>query len=595
MNKLQLYITRSGANLKSVFNLNPSEDVRRHVTDLKDVLGLIDYNAAEKNIFYFIKSTNEGIFFVILRTIPPHAGQHLATWIYIPGDTVISGAELNEVVRLTTRKISNTEVSNDDVAELRDAFNVEYPTAKGAPALTAFSGSEYGWRCYGGDTGLTVADYCGNGLYQQFYIPYKGIIVTDVELPYTVKAVDLNGLPIGDEAVILPPEKSDEGFTAHVFGRLLDKPLRGTLNAPLTVVWRRPGFEDVIDEETVDSKEFTPQPVVTTDSHKHITAASFYITSQTTRDQLTDCDIRVNGVEIGRDGVSFTHDQLRHATVQIACDGFFTFNGNMDLASSTRALVQMQERRKVYRFEVPVISSDLGAPIKFEIHSKKSLNESPLEGYSLCDDIQEGSTRTNHLQFDGKSSPLMTKLLYAGIGLLAGIVLMWLCGTCSRPASSSLAPAGQPTDSVDSIANKDAEPQEIVASKPSFMEKAISDNKAAQEQAKKQQQEQKEAANLNNNNDEAIKYLDENRTWNRDKMEQFALLKGLYDDLNTYKIDNLKGTWRTKLASSKNFTEMIDHLEKGAHKEKAAKNIAAGEYSGDGKISVYGWECKVDP
>lgn len=593
MNKLQLYITRSGANLKSIFNLNPSEDVRRLITDLKEAVNLVDYNPAEKNIFYLIKSTDEGIFFIILRTIPPIAGHHLATWIYIPGDTVISGRELTDIVRLTTRKISNTEVSNEDVAELRNAFSTEYPAAPNAPAMTAFRGSEYAWRQYGGETGLTLSDYCGDGLFQQFYLPYKGIILTDADLPYTVNAVDLGDLPIGKEAIILPPEKSEEGFTAHIFGRLLDKPIRGTLNAPLTVVWRRPGFEDVVNEEIVETPEFTPQPVITTDSHKTITPASFYITSQTTRDQLTDCEIRVNGVIITAGGHLFTPDQLRHAMVQISCDGYFTYTGNMDLASSTRALVQMQEKRKVYRFEVPVISSELGAPIKFEIHSKKALAESPLEGYVLTDEIQEGPTRTNHLNFEGKSSPLMTKLLYSGIGLFVGIILMWLCGTCSQPSESKLAPAGQP---VETAQTADSTGQEISATKSSFAAKPAQETK--QEPVAEPAQQAKPAesnANLNTNDAEAIKYLEDNKVWSRDKMEQYALLAGLYDDLNNYKVDNLKGTWKTKLAKSAKFATMIGHLEQGAHKDQAKKNIAAGPYSTDGKITVYGWECRVDP
>lgn len=591
MNKLQLYITRSGANLKSIFNLNPNEDVRRHVTDLKDAVSLVDYNPEEKNIFYMLKSTDDGIFFIILRTIPPFTGHHLATWIYVPGDTVITGREMEEIVRLTTRKISNTEVSNDDVAELREAFNIEYPNAKGAPALTASRGTGYAWRQYGGDTGLSIADYCGRGIFQQAYLPYKGVIITDADLPYTVNAANLGELPLGDEAVILPPEKSDDGFTAHVFGRLLDKPIRGTLDAPLTVVWRRPGFEDVIDEEIVASKEFMPQPVATTDSHKLITPSSFYITSQTTRDQLTDCDIRVNGTEITRDGKSFTPDQLRHASVQISCDGYFTYSGNMDLASSTRALVQMQEKRKVYRFEVPVISSDLGAPIKFEIYSKKALTESPLEGYALLDDIQEGPTRTNHLGFVGKGSPLMSKLIYAGAGLLLGIIFMWLCGTCSRSSESHLAPAAQAADSAQVVADS-AAGQEVKAPKTSIFAKPAEDVQAKPQQPEKPAAQ---AANLNTDDAAAIKYLDENKTWSRESMEKFALLQGLFDDLNNYKADNLKGTWKTKLAKSKTFNQMIEHLNLGARKEKAKKNIAAGPYTADGKIVVYGWECKVDP
>jgi hypothetical protein len=55
----------------------------------------------------------------------------------------------------------------------------------------------------------------------------------------------------------------------------------------------------------------------------------------------------------------------------------------MDLASTTQALIQMQERRKVYQFEMPLKSSEYGAPIKFEIRSKRELAGSPIDGYEI--------------------------------------------------------------------------------------------------------------------------------------------------------------------------------------------------------------------
>lgn len=586
MNKLQLYITRSGATLKPLFNLNPNEDVRRNVTDVKDAVSLVKYNPEEKNIFYMLKSTDEGIFFIILRTIPPFAGHHLATWIYIPGDTVITAAELDEVVRFTTRKISNTEVTNDDVAELRELYNREYASAPGAPAITAGSGTTYAWRQYGGTTGLSLEDYCGRGIFQQSYLEFKGVILTDAELPYTVDAVNLGDRTLGDEAVILPPEKSEEGFTAHIFGRLLDKPILGTLGDELTVTWSRPGFEDVVETEKITAQEFTPSPVATTDSHKVITPKSFHITSQTTRDALTSCDIKVNGVDITAQGHSFTSEQLRHAIVTISCEGYLTYNSTMDLAASTRALVQMQERRKIYRFEVPVISSDLGAPIKFEIAAKKPITGSPLEGYALLDNIQEGPTRMNHLGYIGKSSSMMIKLLYTGIGLFCGIVLMWIFSTCGRSKAPDDAADVQTADSTEQFTDEVGTGDVIAAPGAPVAPTDGADSKPATAQA---------PAALNTNDAEAIRYLENNKTWKREDMEKYALLRGLYDDLNNYRISNLKGTWKTKLEKSSQFQKLTNFIENGANKEKAKKNIASGPFSNDGSISVYRWECMVDP
>lgn len=586
MNKLQLYITKSGGGgMKNLFNLNPNEDVRRLVRDLTDAVQSIDYDTDEKNIFYMLSSTDDGIFFTILRTIPPMRGNHLATWIYIPAGTDISADQLENIVRLTTRKISNTEVSNEDVAALREAFNAEYATVKDAPLPTAGAPRGFAWRNYGGDTGLTLTDFCGRGLFQQSYLRYAGVLLIDADMGYTVAGDCLNDVELGEPATILPPEKNDEGFVANVFGRVLDRPLMGTLGAPLKVVWKRPGFEDIVAEETVSSREFTPPEVSTDGSHKRITPNSFYITSQVTRDQLTNCSIRVNGHDIDAEGRSFTGDELRRAQVVINCEGHFPFTGTLDLAATTRALVQMQEKRKIYRFEVPVISSDLGAPIKFEIQTKKALTESPLEGYALLDDIQEGPTRTNHLGFVGKSSTLKDKIIYGAAGLAVGILLMWLCGTCSgSEQESTLAPAATPTaELADST---------IVPEKSSMAAKPA--EKSAEKPAA-EAQTAPAAADQNANLADAVKYLDDHDVWNRAEMDKFTALQGLYDDLNSYNIDKVINTWGPKLKDSKRFGEVVTNASQGRNKEKAKKNIAAGKFTDKDAINVYSWRCKVDP
>ncbi len=71
MNKIQLYITKSTRTFKSMVNINPEEDVRAAVTDVRTYLEKVDYDAAEKNIFYLLKSTASGTFVTVLRTPYP--------------------------------------------------------------------------------------------------------------------------------------------------------------------------------------------------------------------------------------------------------------------------------------------------------------------------------------------------------------------------------------------------------------------------------------------------------------------------------------------------------------------------------------------
>ena len=96
MNKIQLYITKSTRTFKSMVNINPEEDVRAAVTDVRTYLEKVDYDAAEKNIFYLLKSTASGTFVTVLRTIPTDLGDHLAAWIFFPSTLDISAEDAVE-------------------------------------------------------------------------------------------------------------------------------------------------------------------------------------------------------------------------------------------------------------------------------------------------------------------------------------------------------------------------------------------------------------------------------------------------------------------------------------------------------------------
>jgi hypothetical protein len=570
MSKLQLYITKTFRGTESLLNLNPSADVRQYVADLSSLMEKVSYDATEKNIFYLLSSTDDGVFVTVIRTIPSEPVNHLAAWVYVPGDMVIGGGELERVVKIVTRIVSGHGVNAEGLAELRELFAGEYPVDADRAAYTAGQASGgWAWRVYGGDYAPKLSEFFGDGRFQQCYLPYRGVLLVDADLDYNVALPDLSDIAIGKEAVILPPKPTPEGFVAHVFGRLLDRPLMGTLGAELSVEWRRPGFESVTDTVTVDSERFTPARVVTNESRKLITRDSFSITSRTDHSRLVDCDIQVNGKTIGADGQMFTERELKDAEVCVSHLGFSTFKAHINLASSTRSLIQLKERVKTYCFELPVVSSDLGAPVRFTINAKKPLDDSPIEGYELLDDIQEGETRTNHLGYVRPrfGTPVRTAMFVVG-----GFVLGLLCGllvTCKGSSSPKLSPAAQPADTASVV----------VAATPASAPSSAPVKAAAPTSA------------------DAIKYLDENHTWNRDEMERIPALAGLFDDMNNLRLERLVETWGPKLSASKVFEEKVRYHAQESIRKRKGRPLDRTTYNAktdDKNISVIGYVNYID-
>lgn len=597
MAKLQLYITRSMGTFNSQLNLNPNEDIRSYVKDVRSVLSTVDYDANEKNIFYLLTSVSTGVFVTILRTIPKNAGDHLAAWIFVPSDIDIAKDDLVSVVKQTTRTISSVKVSGEDVVALRATFARDYAVRRDAPRCVAMNSSgQWAWRLYGGDNAPALETFLGDGLWQQCYLPYRGILLVDADLQLTPVIADLTDEPIGGTAAILPPEKSDDGFDPWVFGIRLDAPVRATIGDTVTVTWRRQGFDDVSETIAVDAAEVTPRQISTDDSRKVITPSSFKVTSLTTHARILDCEILVNGRSITAEGEAFTRCELSQASVSVNAEGYFPYSGRMDLATLTQALIQLAERRKVYRFEVPVKSSDLGAPIKFDILSQKALNDSPLEGYELTADIQEGQSRTNHLRYTGAGVWQHRHAISFGVGLLIGIVLMLLLGTCSGSKDKeALAPAANPDDTATVVSVQAPTPAApTVITEDNTQEQAL--QQPAAEQAPKPQNVSTDKPATKEQISAACKYLDDNKVWTRADMEKQPALRGLYEDMNNLRYERLIEVWGPKLAESKMFADVAKHAALGKHKkERVLKAGNTYNKPGDESISRQGYLNRIDP
>lgn len=575
MNKIQLYITKSTRTFKSMVNINPEEDVRAAVTDVRTYLEKVDYDAAEKNIFYLLKSTASGTFVTVLRTIPTDLGDHLAAWIFFPSTLDISAEDAVEIVKYTTKKVAAQGLNADDLAELRGIFSKEYTPVDDAPAIVPCRSAddEFAVRFYGDNAGTSLAELVSSR-YQLAYTPFSAVILIDDSLGITSAAPDLTHEPIENMVTVFPPDANADGFAPTIFGEPFTRPFYAPEGADIDIVWTKNGFDDITEGFKVEKTGDRPGPVATSTSKKAISAASFEITALATRQSLDgQCSITVNGCEINGTRY-FTLPELASAMVTVACDGFYTNSARIDLASSTRALIQLRERHKVYNFEISAKSSDIAGMISFQINTKNPLTESPIDGYVVADEMQEGTTRTNHLVYhpDLGHRPLIERAIYAAGGVIVGLLLGWLIfggkGSSDTVETGVVADSTAVTETVENVATP-AGPQPAAT--------------ATQQPA---------ATSL----DDAVRYLDTNRTWTRTEMEQFPDLRGLYNDMNVIDRHKIVETWGPKLKESRTFQSIVEHAKMSYRKKARIKgNRNTFNAPDDEKIAVQSYLNTIDP
>jgi hypothetical protein len=583
MVKLQLYITKSLRGYKSLINLNSSEEINRHIVDMRSALDVINYDAAEKHIFYLIRYIEAGTILTILRTIPNERLNHLAAAIFIPNGAVISADNLMQVVKLTTRKVSGSGVTAEDIAEMREMFDREYNTYGETPAIAASEGHSFAVCYYGGDTERKLIDFFGTRLFQPAFIPYTGVLLIDSDLGLITTAKNLTDMELRETVAINPPKSTPEGFMPHIYGKPFNRPYLVPVDESFVICWSRQGFEPVTKEFTVGDMQPIEAPD-TSHCRKAISPATFYITSRARRTPLNNCKITVNDIEIA-EAHSFCYSELVNAQVHISCPGYMSFAGVIDLATTAQALIQLRDQRKIYRFEMPLKATDFGAPISFEIHSKRAITESPIDGYETNEAIREGSAHTNKLNFVASGSHSASHAAWI-IALIVGFAIGAAAGIYYCDGFEGLM-------STEQVA--EAKPDTVTASE---VERVSNKLAAAEAPATEIVEEVKADTVAEVKPSDAIKYLDENRNWNRNELEKYRETAGLFDDLNGYQLENILNKWEPQLKDSKSFAKVANAARQAIHKNKNPKRERHNPTYNAASDSVIGWQgyCNwIDP
>lgn len=556
MERLQLYISKSLRGFKTLTEINGTESTRRHVRDLRLALEAVTYDSTEKCVFYLMQYVEGATFFTILRTIPDKPLDHLAATIAVPERLLVSADDLYKIIREVTRKVSNPGMNADDIAQLRALLAREYPAKADDARQVPSEGRLFACRSFGGDTGLTLRDFLGDNLYQPMFIPYAGVLLADASLPFRLSGTDLSDMPLSKVVTLLPPERVPD-YVPHVFHRVFDRPFKVALGSEVEVVWRRPGFEELVSRITVDADGLRPQTPATDDTRKAISPASFFVTSRSSNDRLQQVCIRVNGREI-TERHSFTRAELENADVSITAPGYYPYSGRLDLVSTTQALIELAERPK---------SSSAAATADPEMMRQAA------KATRLMDSGYDRGA-------DGKKWWMKLMLMLGGVVLALGLCMLLIPDLFGDSSSEPVLHETTQADTVLPSASIAAMRMEAEAgTEPAAKDAAATEQ--AQPAAKPAADPVKDAA-------AAVEFLDGNSTkgwWRQADLAKYPELKGLYDDLNNFNFDALINSWPKKLPSSKWIADIARHAGEAQRKKLDPKSGSHSPvYTGSGKI-----------
>lgn len=564
MAHVQLYVSKSQRGFQNLVNVNPSEDVVCHIHDLSPALEILRFGGVRREQVYLLSYLPDGLLFSIIQPMIGDGHDYYAATFYIEEGLVIDAGTFRSLLGAASSLLSvEADPTSESLMPLRHLLSEDFSHDNIRARHYPSTGHNYAYARFGGVDAPAFESYFKEHFYQPGFSSYAGVLLIDADKDIDVAHVahDLTSNPLKHIVEVNPPRKTASGFAALIGRRPFDTPMLAAEGSTLEIEWRRGGFEPVHESYLVPKGGGTPPVPDTATARRVISPSTFYITEQGSQRSVGAYIVRVNGIEI--DGPkAFSYNELKDAKVEISSPGYFAFSGNIDLASSSQALVQMRVLHKTYRFDLPLSAPEPVEAVRIYLKTKNPLTHCPIEGYDIAGDgMLEGSGVTNRLVYVGGKGRYANLRLAAIVlaALLAGIIAgRYLFPNSSvrkaAPVEAAVVAVVDPEKTTASV----VEPESVSAPV-----EVVADVEAA------------------------AAYLDANRDWTRDGLSGISGFGELYDDINNYNFERLEGYWASLLGDkSANFDKVLKAVEGARHKRDPRVELHTPTYAPADKPSI---------
>lgn len=558
------YVVRGGEWIRNVIDIHPV---------LNNLQGL-DVEGQTARILSF---TDEGTIVTLSHLVPGRGGDNVSAWIYIPANADIDGNEVVDIIEQTEQVIAASEF---DLRPLAALCEKDYPERR--PFSHAPTGNLLAFRRY---DSVNLPQLLGPNRYQPYYDPYRYILLIDdagqITLNKGVAADDLTRQLVEPLSMLLPAEAAElrrhfghDVTVTLADGTAFDHPVAVKKGECIKVHFVREGFNPVdCDVKKNNSDAFSKWNLPDRSRvkwRKTIDSSLFRFVDERGKELPADVrpTVKVNGKILSATGMEIDEDNLRQANVVANAEkqGYEGDSVFLDLSQPAPYTLRLTRRVRDYNNKVELRN---GQTAEMTLVSKYLTDhkDGPLAGYTY-------DRETRHLVYD-KSRVWA----HRAQGLLAGLLLMGLCWGISAIVGSQ----------------KDQKKTDVAVVEEPKQDDGAMPTDTTRQQTPPNTQNASEAnptqgaAADNPSVGEAIAYLDNNRTWVRADMENFDHLRGLFDAMNNFDLNDLSEFWKEQLKDSKRFKNVADWAQSVKQKGKdPAHGSHAPTYNkpGDEMITV---------
>lgn len=547
MNKLGFAIKLASQGAGNAIECNKGQWTNK-VVDIREYLKLFNGLQGTDNIVTFMSFDEGGCFLTQLRAISGRVGDFLSGWIYIPNTIDVNGEDVMNTYNYVRNILSQSNLS-DLKEDIESFFSKEYPSKEVAAQYVASKGQLYGVRFLGH---YTLKEIVGEHRYQPYYSDYKAVFLLNKEEEVTITKEAANSFrnltdkDIVKTSILVPPANASlqtlgRGTKIHTIdGSDFNQPLLVNVGSKVPLILSRIGFENMKLEVNVTSeRQDVDLSNVKITWMKKISASMFTVRNRKQEKIDKDVRISVNGTNITFQEILVSEEDCRQALVKVSAPDFEVFEQRRSLLIDD---LDITLSRKVKQAQTLVELSN-GNYGEMTIESKylPSKYESPLKGYCFEEDPQGKVLRLS----DG----FVWKQRLWGFcaALIVGILLIALTAFDAWTDTHQFKFGLPPWEEIRTTQQDNSDDSTSVDS-----------TQNQNENQGESEQNSSEDASL----DAAIKYIDNNSTWTKSKMETFPDLQGLFDDMNTFNFSKLLNYWQGKLSNSKQFKKVFESASK---------------------------------
>lgn len=534
-NKLGLKIVRTSEGYVEGLEVNGAQEWTKNIRDVREDLKYIENFQGSSTVLMMV-CLDKGNLITIASLIEGRITDCISAWIYIPDNLIISGKKLVEIIDITKNEILAV-MQNDSL--LKEIFSKEYESAPANRIYKKSNTDQYAYRYYGKGCNYELWELLDN-IYQPYYQQYKSVFFIDKSSQLSCSVGDDLSNKQLHASILAEVPKNVDDFVPYINGNIFNSPMYVSEGEGIVIEWKKQGYEPIITQTTADEGFIYTKP--TENQYRRLIPYEAIMVVDEQKRPIQEYELSINHKKVNPGNtVPVSEAALNNVLIDVYADGYEPNGETADFTKAHVFTVQLSKTSFEYKFAIPLENVD--GYIKLEpITTHKKLKKSPIKGYAP---EKRGFSRyeINYLKYAPYNKAFCIQAVIAlGIMLILGVALgAW----------------GWNELKTEKLINENSSLKyEIEQLKPKGDYNY--NHQEVEEKTSKQEENIRDV-------DEVIAYLDNNNVWNREKMEGFSQIKGLWDALNTHDFNKVLG-FENVLKDSKRFKKLVQAVKKNMNK-----------------------------